>query len=380
MTSQRSRHKRSGDEVSAIILENAGREAGLRGNMAAMWREGRYTDLEVVVEGRSLHMHRVVVSAESEYMKRVCESDQFVEGRSCRVELAELAADAVEHAVGFMYEGRCTLPTADKLESVLMVASFLQIATLTEAAVNAIADRMTSDSCCDWMALGDRLSLSALTLKAKECALRCFANATSASGFATLPAPLLAQILKSQNLRVKDEGEVFTALVRWVDAQPQKPPHEITEALMKYVRFSHMDAEFLKETVEVSPLVQQHAFVVMQAHREAVTKESTVRTVRRSQLRFEDLKIGMKVRIMDDEDYVKAQCDRPAPGANDAVQWVDEMEAIVGEVCTIKALITETPEGESSISDSSMLAAVVTRDAEDEGDRYWVPFHVLERE
>ena len=56
------------------------------------------------------------------------------------------------------------------------------------------------------------------------------------------------------------------------------------------------------------------------------------------------------------------------------------MEAIVGEVCTIKALITETPEGESSISDSSMLAAVVTRDAEDEGDRYWVPFHVLERE
>ena len=117
MTSQRSRHKRSGDEVSAIILENAGREAGLRGNMAAMWREGRYTDLEVVVEGRSLHVHRVVVCAESEYMKTMCESGVGVEGRSRRVELAELAADAVEHAVAFMYEGRCTLPSADMLES-----------------------------------------------------------------------------------------------------------------------------------------------------------------------------------------------------------------------------------------------------------------------
>ena len=100
-------------------------------------------------------------------MKTMCESEHFVEGRSCRVELAELAADAVEHAVAFMYEGRCTLPSADKLEDVLMVASRLQIATLTEAAVNAIADRMTPDSCLDWMVAGDRLSLSTLTLKAK---------------------------------------------------------------------------------------------------------------------------------------------------------------------------------------------------------------------
>ena len=378
MTSQRSRHKRTGDEASAVILENAGREAGLRGSMAATWREGRFTDLEVVVEGRSLHMHRVVVSAESEYMKRVCESDQFVEGRSCRVELAELAADAVEHAVEFMYEGRCTLPSADMLEEVLMVASRLQIATLTEAAVNAIADRMTPDFCLDWMALGDKLQLSALTLKAKECAVRSFADASKTSGFVTLPAPLLEQILECQVLRVDDESEVFEALVRWVDAQSDKPPHEVTESLMNCVRFSLMDEEFLKETVETSPLVQQHAFVVMQAHREALTKESTLRTVRRSELRYEDLnKVGMTVRIMDDLQYVKAQCKAIAPGATAPVKWnADNGAAYIGELATIV-----TP---SSASKPSSMLAVKCRLLEepDDGNRvsdFWFPFHVLER-
>ena len=160
-----------------------------------------------------------------------------------------------------------------------MVASRLQIATLAEAAVNAIADRMTPDSCLDWMVAGDRLSLSTLTLKAKECAVRSFAEASKTSGFVTLPAPLLEQILESQVLAVKNECEVFAALVLWVDAQPHAPPHEVTESLMKCVRFSLMDEEFLKETVETSPLVQQHAFVVMQAHREALTKEETQRTI-----------------------------------------------------------------------------------------------------
>merc|ERR1712216_735703 len=80
------RSKRSADASSAVILEKAGREADLRGSMAAMWREGRFTDLEVVVEYRSFRVHRVLVCSESEYMKTMCESEHFVEGRSCRVE------------------------------------------------------------------------------------------------------------------------------------------------------------------------------------------------------------------------------------------------------------------------------------------------------
>ena len=47
----------------------------------------------------------------------------------------------------------------------------------------------------------------------------------------------------------------------------------------------------------------------------------SVRTCRRCQLRFEDLKVGMKVRIMHDLEYVEAQCEKAAPGAEDAVLW-----------------------------------------------------------
>ena len=70
------------------------------------------------------------------------------------------------------------------------------------------------------------------------------------------------------------------------DAQVE-PPHEVTESLMKCVRFSLMGAEFLKETVETSPLVRQHAFVVMQAHREEHRRvnEESVRKLLEDQAR-----------------------------------------------------------------------------------------------
>ena len=113
-----------------------------------------------------------------------------------------------------------------------MVASRLQIATLTEAAVNAIADRMTPDFCLDWMALGDKLQLSALTLKAKECAVRSFADASKTSGFVTLPAPLLEQILECQVLRVDDESGVSRHSCVEIDCADRRlAPHGVTESL-----------------------------------------------------------------------------------------------------------------------------------------------------
>ena len=143
---------------------------------------------------------------------------------------------------------------------------------------------------------------------------------------------------------------------------------------MKVVRFSLMSASFLEETVETSPLVQQHAFVVMQAHREALKEARTLRTCRRSQLRFEDLKVGMKVRIMDDEEYVEAQCCAPAPGAVAAVSWADAMDAFIGCTCTVTAL-------EEMDTDHVGLSAVCRLDdvPEVEIDEYSFPFHVLER-
>ena len=149
---------------------------------------------------------------------------------------------------------------------------------------------------------------------------------------------------------------------------------------MECVRFSLMDAMFLIETVETSPLVRQHAFVVMQAHREAVTKMDTVRTCRRCQLRFEDLKVGMKVRIMHDLEYVSAECEKAAPGAEDAVLWAEEMAAYVGEVATITKVEGVPVEGEDPDSDDEtvLMAARCQLDADSEVGYYWFPFHVLE--
>ena len=40
--------------------------------------------------------------------------------------------------------------------------------------------------------------------------------------------------------------------------------------------------------------------------------------------------IGMKVRLMTDKMFVIAECEKPAPGADNTANWFDEMEEYLG--------------------------------------------------
>eukprot|EP00966_Prymnesium_polylepis_P079326 1838307-Prymnesium_polylepis.1 len=84
-----------------VMLEAPGREVELRDALTETWRTGRFADLEVVAGGRTFKAHRTVLAAESAYFKALLGTDHFLEGRSCRVELADVAAEAMEHALDF---------------------------------------------------------------------------------------------------------------------------------------------------------------------------------------------------------------------------------------------------------------------------------------
>eukprot|EP00966_Prymnesium_polylepis_P082632 1913349-Prymnesium_polylepis.1 len=228
------------------------------------------------------------------------------------------------------------------------------------------------------MALADQLSLEKLMTSAQDYAADHFSDMVRARAFraAHLRASVLEQLLQKNNLVTRDESEVFLALRSWVDAQPATPPDSVTEALLECVRFSQIrDKQFVTGVVETSPLVRKHAFVVMQAYREAIHKEKTTRAVARhrrfaSFVEFRELAPpGTKVRVSNDLDWVMAECEKAAPGAEEAVSWDEHMEELVGCVCTVV---------EQEEEDACDLMACTLRKA-DVAEPYWFPWHVLER-
>lgn len=50
---------------------------------------------------------------------------------------------------------------------------------------------------------------------------------------------------------------------------------------------------------------------------------------------WQELPKGTRVRVLNDSDELRRLCERPPPGAEESVKWVDDMQAWVGAVCTV---------------------------------------------
>ena len=360
--------KRTAAQRDTIVVEAAAREAGLRGELARQWRDGDFVDFDIEVEERVFRVHRVVLAAESAYMRGLCASGHFAESRSCSVTLAEVSASAMEHALTFMYEARVVLSSPKQLQALLQVACRLQASSLIEASIGCIVDRLTADTCIEVMLHAEALSLTKLVEAAATTAKRNFEAVAATDAFGSLSAPLLESLLAANDLSVADEGIVFRALCSWATSQPSPPLHEVTSRLIKCIRFAQMKRCELA-AVEATPLVVQHALEVLQAFREAHCEEDTARTRFRSLVTHSEFKVGMSVRVRDlDPTIVERECSKAAPGATDAVEWADEMAACIGVKGTVEEKVDD-------------LAAVNIRfpTLEDQFNCGWCfPCHLLE--
>ena len=137
---------------------------------------------------------------------------------------------------------------------------------------------------------------------------------------------LLDELLADDELKVDTEETAFKALERWVDAQPSPPAEEVTSGLLSRIRFPLIESKDVRLSIEGSALVQRSPMVLVTAYREHFDKEDTPRTRKRKSmapqtLTWDELKVGMRVRVMSDEAFVKAECHKKAPGAVGMVGW-----------------------------------------------------------
>ena len=315
----------------------------LRDGLIKLWRDGSLCDVELSVDSLTFQAHRVVLSATSDFFKALLSGEHFAESSAHVVTISDVGAAAFEHVLEFIYTRTCTLELSI-LQEVLEAACRMGCVELQSAAEVTLIQHLSASTCLDAWDFADHFSLAPLTAAAKKTALESFEDIVASSGFVQMPAVRLDALLAADDLVVKREEVVFSALETWTNAQATPPDTALSEKLLSRIRFPLMQKES-RRGLEASPLVQRHPMVLVSAYREEMLQESTARTRRRklligSPLTFELLRVGMRVRVMDDLAFVRAECEKPAPGAMDkgAVEWGDEMEAFIGNVCEITEL------------------------------------------
>ena len=101
--------------------------------------------------------------------------------------------------------------------------------------------------------------------------------------------------------------------------------------MLGHVRFPRLAKERQLQ-LETDELALQHTALIAKAYREQLHGEDTPRTRARDrrELKFAELKVGMRVQVMDDVDFVKKACGTSAPGADAEVRWNPQMAKAIG--------------------------------------------------
>ena len=208
-----------------------------------------FCDAEVKVSGTTFKAHRCVLALGSSYFKALYTCQMADTGR------LELVSSATFEAVlAWLYEGSCSVDL-DSLVPLLEAADSLGVLPLRDAAVDAIIERLTADSCVGAWDIADRCSLPTLAKAAREACCVHFEDLDATGTFGALCVGRMRELLMSDTLDTKDEEATFSCLTRWLGAQAAQPSETETASLVREIRFEQMD-EATRARLADEPIMQ----------------------------------------------------------------------------------------------------------------------------
>ena len=148
-------------------------------------------------------------------------------------------------------------PQGPALPHQALQGSLHQARVSRDLCIATLIDSVTPETCLSLMALAASTGCAPLLRRCEACATRHFSAALLADmdGLVALPETQLLALLSSDELRVGDELDVFTALNAWIEHDlPQRLP-SFVDLFTKTLRFGQLTLDALIFLVEKSPLV-----------------------------------------------------------------------------------------------------------------------------
>ena len=205
-------------------------------------RREELCDVILKVAEREIKAHRVVLAAVSPYFNAMFTSD-LVESKQEVINLTDLDPLAVQMVVEFAYVARVNI-TVDNVQSLLNVASLLQVETLVEKCCYFLEHELHPSNCLGIRRFAHSHGCLSLSKIAYDYAMRNFNQVTQLEEFFQCPLEEILELISEDALYVRHEEEVYEAAVRWVKYN-LKDRMKTVPMLAEQIRFPLMAWEFL---------------------------------------------------------------------------------------------------------------------------------------
>ncbi|RXM31857.1 Kelch-like protein 20, partial [Acipenser ruthenus] len=210
-------------------------------------------DVVLVVGTKKIYAHRVILSACSPYFRAMF-TGELAESRQTEVVIRDIDERAMELLIDFAYTSQVTVEEGN-VQTLLPAACLLQLAEIQEACCEFLKRQLDPSNCLGIRAFADTHSCRELLRIADKFTQHNFQEVMESEEFMLLPSNQLIDIISSDELNVRSEEQVFSAVMAWVKYSIQERRPQLPQVL-QHVRLPLLSPKFLVGTVGSDPLIK----------------------------------------------------------------------------------------------------------------------------
>ncbi|KFD66572.1 hypothetical protein M514_01569 [Trichuris suis] len=223
--------------------------------MQKFYEEQLFCDVCLVVEGRRINAHRLVLAAASDYFSALFTS-KMRESSSPEVEMFNIEAGILETLVIYCYYGEILL-TESRVEELLDVASQLQLAEVVEACSEFLKQRLHPSNSLGIRSFAESHGCTILFEAAQSYVINNFMEVMNQQEFLLLNVEDVYNLLSSDDINVTGESVVFDAITAWLAHDlPERKVH--FEFLLSALRMPLLTPNFIADRIENHPLLSEN--------------------------------------------------------------------------------------------------------------------------
>uniref|UniRef100_W5LKW1 Intracisternal A particle-promoted polypeptide n=1 Tax=Astyanax mexicanus TaxID=7994 RepID=W5LKW1_ASTMX len=206
-----------------------------------------FCDVRLLVGGQVFQVHRLVLAASGPYFSALF-SGGMSEAREEEVQITGVDAEVFQVLLEFIYTGSIDV-TVENVQELMVAADMLQLSEVVAICGDFLRSHMEASNCVGIYQFLEQIGCLDLLEFTENYIHVHFLEVCVSEEFSSLSKDQLVRLLRSEELRIEDEYQVFTAAMNWLLFDISHRKKYVVE-ILEPVRFPLLSPQRLFKYIE----------------------------------------------------------------------------------------------------------------------------------
>ncbi|XP_053325790.1 actin-binding protein IPP [Spea bombifrons] len=215
--------------------------------MNKMRLQKEFCDVQIQIGERVFGLHKLVLAASSPYFSALF-AGGMKESSNDVVQIQGVEPSSFELLLDFIYTGSVKI-TSGNVQELMTAADMLQLSLVVELCCDFLKEQIDPANCVGFFQFSEQLACQPLIEFTESYIHAHFPEVEAEDEFPSLTKEQLIRILRSEELCIEDEHQVFSAAMLWLQRDVAARKRHVVEVL-EPVRFSLLPPQRLQKNIE----------------------------------------------------------------------------------------------------------------------------------